>query len=302
MLVLLQASITHQGDAWGLVVDHLARHLERGPPADSGVDPGVDPGLLSRLQMLAQRTAALHAALARRSGDVAFDPEPTNAQDLAQWVAQARQRAASTLGLLRERAAELPEALLALTERVAGASAAIEERIGRSAAISALGVKTRIHGGYRLQEVLLVHDDFVIIDFEGDPARPLAERRAKDSPWRDVASMLRSLEQACHAALHQDAPAAAGEAHRVQAAQAWAAAIRQAFLQAYAQAALAAGLYPDRDAVVAQRSLLDLFEIERALAGVDDALQQRTPAAEAALAGLVALLAIDPLTEESWTH
>jgi maltose alpha-D-glucosyltransferase/alpha-amylase len=147
-----------------------------------------------------------------------------------------------------------------------------------------------------------VHDDFAIIDFEGDTARPLAERRAKDSPWRDVASMLRSLEEACHAALHRDAPAAAGQAHRMQAAQAWAAAIRHAFLRAYAQAAMTAGLYPDRDAVAAQRALLDLFEIEHALAGVDDALQQRTPATEAALAGLLALLAIDPLTEESWTH
>jgi maltose alpha-D-glucosyltransferase/alpha-amylase len=302
MLVLLQASITHQGDAWGLVVDHLARHLEREPAAEWGADPGVDPGLLSRLQMLAQRTAALHAALARRSGDAAFDPEPTRAQDLVQWVAQARQRAARTLGLLRERKAELPEALLALAERVAGASAAIEGRIGRSAWTPTLGVKTRIHGAYRLQEVLLVHDDFAIIDFEGDTARPLAERRAKDSPWRDVASMLRSLEEACHAALHRDAPAAAGQAHRMQAAQAWAAAIRHAFLRAYAQAAMTAGLYPDRDAVAAQRALLDLFEIEHALAGVDDALQQRTPATEAALAGLLALLAIDPLTEESWTH
>jgi maltose alpha-D-glucosyltransferase/alpha-amylase len=298
MLVLLQASITHQGDAWGLVVDQLARHLEGGTSAD----PAVDPSLLSRLQMLAQRTAALHAALARRSGDAAFDPEPASAQDMAQWVEKARRRAASALGWLREHAAELPETLRALAERVAGASAAIEQRIARSAASPALGLKTRIHGGYRLQEVLLVHDDFVIIDFEGDPARPLAERRAKNSSWRDVASMLRSLEQACHAALHLDAPAGVAQAHREPVAQAWAAAIRQAFLQAYVQAAVAAGLYPDRGAAAAQRQLLDLFEIERALAAVDDTLPQRTPAAEAALAGLLALLAIDPLTEESWTH
>ncbi|MDP1901801.1 MAG: maltose alpha-D-glucosyltransferase [Rubrivivax sp.] len=293
VLALLQASVTNQGDAWVFAVEHLARQLERVPVTlEGGAAHPVDPGFLARVQLLAQRTAGLHVALGRRSGDAAFDPEPLLAADVQGWVAQARQHAASTIGLLRERAADLPAGVQALAQRMVGASSALDQRIGNCAATPASGVKTRVHGGYRLQEVLLVHDDFVIIDFEGDPARPLQERRAKQSPLRDVASMLRSFELARQVALHMGAHADAEMARRERAAQAWSDAVRQAFLQAYARSAVAAGLYPDLAVFSAQRALLDLFEIDRALHELADELRHRPEAAVAPLAGLAALAGV----------
>ncbi|HJW10558.1 MAG TPA: alpha-glucosidase C-terminal domain-containing protein, partial [Albitalea sp.] len=164
VIALLQAAITNQGDAWSFTVEHLARQLESVDDANAGRgDETGDEGYLARVRLLAQRTAGLHAALALRSGDPAFDPEPIAAGDLQRWAAEAQAEAASTLGLLRERSERLSAAQQALAQRIGTAN--IEARIARCAAQPVSGVKTRIHGAYRLHEALLAGNDFVIIDF-----------------------------------------------------------------------------------------------------------------------------------------
>ncbi len=287
-LALLQTCVSHQGDAWDYTIDHLLRQLEQPAPglADAP-DPAArlpDGGFLARIQTLAQRTAGLHAALNRRTGDAAFDPEPVDAQDLQRWVVAARQLAALALARLREHGA--------LRASAEGLADAVEARIARAARLVPGGVRTRIHGAYRLQEVLLVQDDFVLIDFEGDPERPLDERRAKQSPLRDVASLLHSFDQARRAALQQGVHTDSERARREPRARDWGAAVRQAFVQAYGEAALAQGLHADTDAFESMRPLLELFELEAALRELHDELHRRPEAAAAPLGTVLALVGL----------
>jgi len=280
-LALLQAWVPNQGSAWNLAVEQLARQLERtdGVVTPAG-DDAVAAAFLDRATLLAQRSAELHAALASPGGGAAFDPEPVTAADLRQWVAATRAAATATLALL----AALP------APRRAAIAAAIDHIVTRAAAAPVAGSKSRIHGGYRLQEILVVHNDFAIVDFEHDPARSPVAARTKQSPLRDVASMLRSFDQARAAALLTGTPADTELARREADTRAWGEAVREAFLQAYASAAVAAGLWPDAASLAQQDPLRALFELDLVLLELRDELQ-RQPTAPAALAALDTLLA-----------
>ncbi len=124
------------------------------------------------------------------------------------------------------------------------------------------GLKIRYHGDYHLGQVLLSKNDFVIIDFEGEPARPLAQRRQKHSPLRDVAGMLRSFNYARHAALlHATEHQPESQATLEPQTQKWEKQVREAFLRAYAKHVSGSPLYGSFDAA---RPLLELFELEKA--------------------------------------
>ena len=281
-LALLHAWVSNQGSAWSLAVEHLARQLERTVAAEAAVAAGAEDhaesvaaGFLAWAQRLARCTVRLHAALASRSGDAAFDPEPVTAADLQQWAAASRASAK----------AQLP------AQRAAAAGDAIARIVARAAATPLAGSKIRIHGGYRLHEILLVGNDFVVVDFEGDASLTLAERRTKQSPLRDVAAMLRSFEHARLAALQLGAHADVELVRREVLARAWGDAVRAVFLQSYGTAAVAAGLWPDAASLAAQVPLLALFELDLVLHELGDALQQRLPAQAPALAALETLIA-----------
>ena len=107
---------------------------------------------------------------------------------------------------------------------------------------AAAGILSRHHGDYHLGQVLRTDDDWMIIDFEGEPARPLADRRALNSPARDVAGMLRSFAYAAATAASHD------DADRERAAQ-WEAMARAAFLRGYGDTSAPA--------------LIELFELEK---------------------------------------
>src|SRR5262249_34677659 len=127
--------------------------------------------------------------------------------------------------------------------------------------------------------------------FEGEPSRPLAERRAKHSALRDVAGMLRSFNYARHSAVLA-AARAPDEAERLEpAARAWETAAQSTFLDAYADAAVAAGLYADRAQLAAARPLREMFELEKALYELRYELQNRPDWVAVPLAGIAALIA-----------
>jgi trehalose synthase-fused probable maltokinase len=161
---------------------------------------------------LGQTTAELHLALAGGSGD--FSAEPITAQDVALWKRAIHDEVGRAVDALARRQIDVDaDALLSRAEGVAALHGAL---------------KTRHHGDYHLGQVLERDDgSFVIIDFEGEPAKPLAQRREKRSPLRDVAGMLRSLDYARNAALRGSGSSAVGRA------QEWYAAARQAFLDTY---------------------------------------------------------------------
>jgi maltose alpha-D-glucosyltransferase/alpha-amylase len=291
VLALLQAQVVNQGDAWHFTVDQLARLLESQRNLDADPQADID-SMAERMQILARRLAELHLALARRSGLPAFEPEPVAASDIARWAASAGDECARTLDMLRLKQAGLSEREAALAARIVAARGELDARIARAAHTPPSGLKTRVHGDLHLQQVLLARDDFLIIDFEGEPQRTLDERRAKHSALRDVAGMLRSFDYARHTALHQTAQGSADLERFAPVARRWERAMRAAFVQAYRGVTVAGGLYASEAAFDAARALLDLFELEKACYELRYELDNRPEWVGVPLAGIAALAGI----------
>jgi maltose alpha-D-glucosyltransferase/alpha-amylase len=159
---------------------------------------------LGSASLLGRRTAELHLALASAPPENrAFVPEPFTSLYQRALYQSMRTLAVRTFRLLR-RTPGLDEPLLA---RVLDLEGDVVRRYEELLRTKVEAVRTRIHGDYHLGQVLWTGRDFVIIDFEGEPAVPLGERRIKRTPFADVAGMLRSFHYAAHTALAQDAAA-----------------------------------------------------------------------------------------------
>ncbi|HVC29984.1 MAG TPA: putative maltokinase, partial [Steroidobacteraceae bacterium] len=261
-LALLQAFVPNQGDGWTYTVDYLARFLE---DRRSGV-PILDDahGLyLSLVRTLAIRTAELHRALAGATDDPAFAPEPITAEDLTAWTAATHASAQATLTLLQARLPDLPPAAAADAQALLARRDTLLRRIEECKSAVPRGLKIRRHGDYHLAQVLLNRNDFIIVDFEGEPGRTLAERGIKHSPLTDVAGMLRSFAYARHAALERCAQQGGDDCGRWEAQlQSWEQETRRTFLACYDGIASATGLY---ESLREAQPLLTLFEIDKAL-------------------------------------
>jgi maltose alpha-D-glucosyltransferase/alpha-amylase len=261
-LALLQAYLANEGDAWTYTVDYLERFLEQGVASTQPPPPDAHGGFLALMQTLGKRTAELHRTLAQHTGDVAFDPEPFTAEDLAEWKRRVLDEASTTLTALEQHRGELSATVRVEAAVLLDARERLMARIGNFAGPKGGTIKTRFHGDYHLGQVLLSNHDFVIIDFEGEPERPLSERRAKQSPLRDVAGMLRSFDYARSTALRSAALGEKDLAALEPLALQWEREVRQTFLAAYDAATRGANLYADFADV---RDLLELAELEKAL-------------------------------------
>jgi maltose alpha-D-glucosyltransferase/alpha-amylase len=160
-------------------------------------------------------------------------------------------------------AATIPAASRAHVDALLAARPKLQDRVARLDARVDGVVKTRYHGDLHLGQVLVAKDDFFLVDFEGEPARPLAERREKSSVLRDVAGMLRSFSYAAHAAVVRGEPGASpGEGAAGKLAE-WEAGAIESFLAGYTQAARGLASVPSDAATF--RATLDLFLLEKAL-------------------------------------
>lgn len=200
-LVLLQGYVPNQGDGWNYSVDYLIRHFADclARPDDITADVHVDYQRL--MHTLGRRTGELHVALARPGSDPAFAPEPMQPGDLESWGNRVREEVHASLDLLAGRRHALPGEVTPAVNRLLEARDAILRQIPELTGRAVDALKIRHHGDYHLGQVLLTENDFVIIDFEGEPIRPIVERRRKHSPLRDVAGMLRSFSYAGAVAL-----------------------------------------------------------------------------------------------------
>jgi maltose alpha-D-glucosyltransferase/alpha-amylase len=264
LLAIVQDYVANQGDGWTYSLEYLQRHLEknRTTPAGDALPAGAHEAYLALIRVLAERTAELHRALAQPTDDAAFSPRELTAADVEEYRRRALEEARMTLDLLASNLEAVPAAdrerandLLAQRDQILG-------RIESYAADTQQGRMIRIHGDYHLAQVLVTRNDFVIIDFEGEPGESLEQRRAKHSPLRDVAGMLRSFAYVQQSALRSIAHNEDEAARLAPLARAWEMETRTAFLSAYDAAAHGAALY---EWLKPGTGLLGLFELEKAL-------------------------------------
>jgi maltose alpha-D-glucosyltransferase/alpha-amylase len=271
-LGLLQAFVENQGSAWDYVAGYLERFLNEPvpeavpelPPGQPAVDPNPHAFLLQELATLGRRTAELHQALGRTTGDPAFDPEPVDAGELARWVDGLRDDVARTFDRLAGVAGTLPESLRDVCQRLLAQRAGLVRSITPPELAGARVMRSRYHGDFHLGQVLLAHGDFVLIDFEGEPARPLAERRAKHSPLRDVAGMLRSFAYAAAVAVNRASAEHPADRPRLSAlAEGWERQAAAAYLDGYRAAIAGCPTWPADEGVAMH--LIGLFTVEKTL-------------------------------------
>ena len=263
--------VRNQGDGWVYTIDYLHRTLdELRLHAAAGPEPGTAPAedphgfYLAQIRILGQRTAELHRALATPTDDPAFAAEPVTRADLKTWQRAVRRQAEAAFKALKHVLPQLDEGDRSRVQALLAHRDDCYARIDALTEPPVRALKTRVHGDYHLGQVLVAQNDFYILDFEGEPARPLAERRAKSSPLKDVAGMLRSFDYAAWVAVTSlsEVHPGAGEIVRTL-AEAWRQASAAAFLDGYRETIAGCPSYPE-DAAEAER-LLNLFLLEKAL-------------------------------------
>jgi maltose alpha-D-glucosyltransferase / alpha-amylase len=277
--------VPNRGDAWSYTLRALHRFFTSA--ARSAADPGSTSGrealrrmagdYLRSARRLGTVTGELHAAFASAGPEhPEFTPEPIDADDVQRWTAEFQSHASTILGELGRRLESIPRSfpqhLLNDLADVVRQTSELRGRLADVAMLERAGLrKTRFHGDYHLGQVLRTAEagpgeagEWMILDFEGEPARPLEERTARHSPLRDVAGMLRSFNYAVHAALsREDTAAATSNASLEEWAVAWERMIRDAFLDAYLEAVVGAGVAPDDPREL--RAAIAVFELEKAI-------------------------------------
>ena len=286
-LAILQGFARNQGDAWRLTLETLSRELEALAlaPDENGLDlDDIFGSYLQYVDALGRRTGEMHVAFATPTDDPAFAVEPLGPADVETAVADARAQAGAAFAAL-DRMRDPADSVRSLRARKAECLSVLD---GLAAEPSG-AAKCRIHGDYHLGQVLIVQSDVAIVDFEGEPSRPAAERRLKASPLRDVAGMLRSFAYAADTAARDLGARLPKESERIAAlASGWRALVETRFLAAYEGAAGGSPIWVRDDAT--RRALLRLHLIGKALYEVNYEANNRPDWIETPVRGVLALL------------
>ena len=284
VVCLLQDAVAAESDAWTFTLDSVGRFYERVLAEKAGLQNDTAPPeqLLNdliggvypeRAKLLGQRTGELHLALASRHDEPAFAPEAFNTMAQRSVFQNMRALTRRAFELLEKKMPTVPEKfrgeameVLAFEEQVLAQERRILDR--RSTAM-----KIRIHGDYHLGQVLYTGKDFVILDFEGEPARPLSERRLKRSSLRDVAGMMRSFQYAAYSALWQPAMRTEDIPFLEHWADIWYARMGQVFLKSYLETTRGASFIPANDEDL--RISLEAYLLDKAVYEVAYELNNR---------------------------
>jgi len=276
-LAVLHSFIENQGDAWTVPASALDRLMDeqRLLPAESAFEESESAALLTqRIRQIGRRTAEMHLAFTADENDPAFAPEPVTAADVSGWADAVAARAQTAFSAIERRMRDLPDATADIARRVLAAQAAIMFEIEESRRFKAGGLKIRHHGDFHLGQVLMAKEDAYILDFEGEPRRTLAERRQKSAPARDVAGFLRSIDYAVSAALDRAPNLNSDERETLTAhMRSWSERLGAAYWETYRETIGDVALWPDDPQ--AQRRLLDIFLLEKALYEIEYELSNR---------------------------
>jgi maltose alpha-D-glucosyltransferase/alpha-amylase len=274
-LALLQGLVQNEGDGWQWTLEELDRYYESTASVRSAAVPLADvktipnearehAGIyLEAAATLGRRTGEMHLALAS-GAEEAFTPMTPTTADLEAMRDQLTTHATNAFDALKSNLSRLPDdtvesAALALSRR-----GALLGKFRGLAEVKSAGQWTRIHGDYHLGQVLRSKGDFVILDFEGEPARPLKERRAKYSPLKDVAGMLRSFSYAAFVALTRYTSRRPEDYAQLESwARLWETSVSGEFLRAYCEVARGSQIVP----AVSEdfRIVLDIYMLDKAL-------------------------------------
>lgn len=305
---ILQEFVANRGDAWKYTLESLSgffgRALAREPetaPAQHPLDLMNEPlaesarELLGKYadsaRLLAKRTAQMHAILAQ--GDTPdFAPEPFRQPDAEKLYQEMLGQADITFELLRRKPLSSGDEIGRDVHRLLQSEHRITERFSALRGRHFDAVRIRHHGDYHLGQVLYTGSDFKIIDFEGEPARPLAARRTKTLAMRDVAGMIRSFQYAAFAALFGQVagvPTGPASARAVESwAACWTAWVSAAFLKAYFDEAGGRAFVP-RDPEE-RKVLFDAFLLQKALYEVAYEVNNRPDWLRIPLRGILTLV------------
>jgi maltose alpha-D-glucosyltransferase/alpha-amylase len=273
-IATVHAFVANQGDGWTVSGAYLDRFVEKQRLLAASEHAGGDEELTPYLRYMSQagkRAAEMHLALAA-SERSDFAPEPISPADVQRWINDVLVHAERAFDILEQRHGGVREVDRPLVDRALQMRGELHDRLTMLLPPGIKGTKIRLHGDFRLGQMLIVKDDIFIIGFEGKPGRPLAERRRKAPAARDLAELICSIDYTVMAALER-AQKVAPEEHGSRLAIAlsqWREHSTMAFLSGYREAMRTAPLWPtEPDAADA---MLKFFLLERAVSGIEDEL------------------------------
>ena len=307
-IAMLQGLVENEGDGWQWTLDELSQYYDSVAILPALQDTGSSPSFLSENEpsslarehaglyldaaaLLGRRTAEMHLALATPTDNPAFLAEPFTSSDLTTDASRIERQISLSLEALKRGMSQLTETV---TDNAALVLSWRLKLFSRARSIALIppadaGQRIRIHGDYHLGQVLRSRGDYVILDFEGEPARDLSSRRAKQSPLKDVAGMLRSFSYAAYAGLHAFAQRRPDDAKNIEPwARLWQNAVSTEFLRTYHQSIDAAN--PRLIPPPAQAQLqLNGYLLEKALYELLYELNSRPAWVGIPLAGILSL-------------
>lgn len=289
---IVHAYLQNQGDAWTVTAAYLDRFVEQERLLANSDSATENEDQISYLRYMAQtghRVAEMHVALASRDDIVDFRPEPVTGEDIAAWTDDIVAHADRIVSHLQNVRAESTERDRTLIDRLLAAQGKLRNVLQRFMHGGTDLMKIRHHGDFHLGQMLIVRDDTFIIDFEGEPRRPLIERRRKVPAARDIAGLVRSIDYSTTAALERALTIAPDEAGKITAAlESWRERATAAFLAGYSEHMSDRRLWP-ADPVVAE-PLLNFFLLEKALYEVEYEIAHRPDWVRVPLSGALRIL------------
>jgi len=285
-IAVVHGFVQNQGDAWTVTGAYLDRFVEeqRLLTAEAAGESDEQAAYLRRAQHVGRRVAELQLALASRDDLPDFAPEPITADDVRTWTESVLQRAERTLDELTQRRSDLTENDRQLTDALLSHRVSLPARLRDLLPDDIDAVKIRHHGDFHLGQMLIVRDDVVIIDFEGEPRRSIEERRRKAPAARDVAGLIRSIDYSSIAALERALKSAPDEHGKIaRALDGWRETSVSSFLSAYRQSLNDVRLWPQ--SLQSADRLLDFFLLEKAFYEIEYELAHRPSWLRVPLAG-----------------